>query len=945
MLNASADDVQSIGVPYVQNFTKNSYLAANQNWAVTKDEHQILYFGNSDGLLSFNGTSWRLHKLPNNLIVRSVAADRKGKIFTGAFGEIGYWSYNKDAILKYHSLTQLIPEKFKLHDEVWKIYIDGDRVIFQSFGSILIYQNGAINVIQQGPYLFLIKAGKRFFIQVLRSGLYELKNNRLHFIPGSEILKLASILSILSYEGDKFLIGTSGKGLFIYGGGKVIPWDIPAGEFLKTYQLNNGVALFGKYFAFGTILNGIIIIDRAGNIIQHISKSSGLQNNTVLSLYTDELQNLWAGLDNGIDRIELNSPFSFFFDKSGAFGTVYSSIIFRNKIYLGTNQGLFYSEWNSANKIQLFDFKLIPGSQGQVWDLSEIDGELFCGHNSGTFKVVGAGIVKISTVSGGWTIKKMHLHPDKLIQGTYTGLVIYNKSANGQYSFSHKIEGFGEPSRYVEQDERGNIWVSHAYKGIYKINLNKDLKSVNRQIKNYDKSSGLPSAYSINIFNIEGKIVFSSDSGFFVYDDISDRFKKYDELNRKLGSFSFSNKVIRADEANYWFIDHGKVALVNFKEPGKTFIDSTLFSILNGRMVQDYENISKIHQDLYLISIDDGFALFHQKTVPPKQNIPPIFIGRIENITGSDFVITESGSLSSEIKIRYSRNNIRINYSLPYYRQSKITYQYYLEGYSSEWSAWSELSRKDFTNLPFGQYSFKVRARINGGTVSKISTFEFEVLPPFYATIGAIVVYLILFVIAVYFLRKWYFIKLQKHQSKIETQLQQERDEHLKQEAIIHEQKLIKLKNEKLQAEIESKGREVTNSAMNIVYKNEFLQRIRGEIINLKDSDGGKMDDEQLKRLQKIIAEGMNDERDWNLFERSFNETHENFFKKLKIQHPDLVPNDLKLCAYLRMNMNSKEMASLLNISLRGVEIRRYRLRKKLDLQHDKNLVEFLIEL
>jgi DNA-binding CsgD family transcriptional regulator len=272
-------------------------------------------------------------------------------------------------------------------------------------------------------------------------------------------------------------------------------------------------------------------------------------------------------------------------------------------------------------------------------------------------------------------------------------------------------------------------------------------------------------------------------------------------------------------------------------------------------------------------------------------------------------------------------------------------YQYFLEGYSSGWSSWSGISQKDFTNLPFGTYEFKVRAKVNDTEMSEIASFKFEILPPFYATVLAMFFYSIFIVIAIYLIRIWYFRKLEKHQKKIQNLVQKERDEHLKQEAIINEQKLIKLKNEKLQTEVDSKSREVTNSAMNIVYKNELLQKIKGEIENLKDPQGKILADEQLKRLQKIIDEGMNDERDWNLFESSFNETHENFFKKLKSDHPDLVPNDLKLCAYLRMNMSSKEMASMLNISVRGAEIRRYRLRKKLSLNHDKNLVEFLMEL
>lgn len=945
VLHASGNNMQSIGVPYVENFSKAKYLAGNQNWSITKDQHHKMYFGNSEGLLTYNGTSWKLHKIPHHLIVRSATTDNKGRIYTGGFGEMGYWFYNKKAILQYHSLTHLIPKEYKLNDEIWKIYADGERILFQSFAAILIYDKGKIEVIRTGnPYLFLLQASKQFFIQGINSGLYQLKNNKLHFIPGSQILNATGILSILPFDEQTLLIATSKNGLFFFDGKRITPWNIPAGNFLKTYQLNNGVKILDQYFAFGTILNGVVIIDKSGNIIQHINKSSGLQNNTVLSLFLDESQNLWAGLDNGIDRIQLNSPLSFYFDKTGIFGTVYSSIIYQDKIYLGTNQGLFYSNWDPQKERKTFDFKLIPNSQGQVWDLSIIDGKLFCGHNSGTFIVSGTSIEKISSINGGWTIKNMNLHPNKLIQGTYTGLVIYNKTSDNEYIFSHKVEDFGEPSRYVEQDAKGNIWVSHAYKGVFKINLTQDLKKVNR-IKNYNEASGLPSNYSINTFRLEERIVFSSDSGFYLYDDITDRFKNYKELNENLGSFSFSNKVIKADEGLYWFINHGKVALVNFRESGKVKIDSNKFSILNGRMVQDYENISKINQDLYLISVDDGFVLFDQKNQPIKKQVPSVLIGEIINITANNIIITESGTLAKLLEIKASQNSIRINYSLPYYRQAKIQYQYYLVGYSSEWSDWSEQGQKDFTNLSFGEYTFKVRAKINEAFVTKEEVFSFEVLPPFYATKLAYLLYLIVFCIIIYYLRKLYHRKLLKHQEQIKLQVQLEKEEHLRTEAIANEQRMIKLKNEKLQAELDSKGREIANSAMNIVYKNELLQKIKEQISNLKDDQGKKLSEDQLRKIQKVIDDGMNDERDWNLFETSFNETHENFFKKLKSSHSDLVPNDLKLCAYLRLNMNSKEMASLLNISLRGVEIRRYRLRKKLNLSHDKNLVEFLMEL
>ncbi|MDP9048691.1 MAG: transcriptional regulator [Bacteroidota bacterium] len=943
-----AADIKSIGVPYVQNYTKAIYQSGNQNWSVTRDEHGIMYFGNAEGLLAFDGRYWQLHRMPNGLIVRSVAADGKGKVYAGGFGEFGYWETNNKGFLKYNSLVHLVPKGSLPNEEIWKIYVDGDRVIFQSFGSIFIYSNGRINIITaHNPFLFLFKTGSRYFVEQVNAGLFELKNNHLDYIAGSNILGNSCVLSMLPFRNNKYLIGTAKNGLFIYDGKQISAWNNQANDFLKTYQLNNGAVIPGKYFAYGTILNGIVIIDTTGHVVQHVNKSSGLQNNTVLSLYTDPEQNLWAGLDNGIDRIEVNSPLYFYFDKTGKFGTVYSSIIFNKKIYLGTNQGLFYSDWlpeGSNRLLQSFDFKLIPGSQGQVWDLSLQDGRLLCGHNDGTYQVDGSTITKISTINGGWTIKK--LNSNQLIQGTYTGLVIYRKDKAGNWVFDHKVANFREPSRYVEQDNKGQIWVGHAYKGIYKITLSADLKRA-VSVKYYDKRFGLPDSYNVNVFNLDNRIVFSSDSGFCFYDDITDRFYKYQQLNKKVGTFSSSNKIITAIGKKYWFINHGRVAIADLAVPGKLAIDSNRFNMLNGQMVQHYENINLINNSIYLISVDDGFVILNDDDalMPAKINLPEVLIRKVENITDKVTVIGDNNNKMDNIDIPYAQNNIRIAYSLPYYRQARIRFQYYLEGYSRQWSDWVPQSQKEFTNLGQGTYLFKVRAKINDENISPVTVFTFNILPPWYSSKLALFLYVVLAVLIFYIIRYYYHLKLTRHQHFIHEKLDREKEEFLKQEAIANEQQIITIKNEQLQADLANKSRELANSAMNIVYKNELLQKISDEMLHLKDSSGKQLADDQLRKIQKVIDEGMSDERDWNIFESSFNEAHENFFKKLKSSHPDLVPNDLKLCAYLRMNMSSKEMASLLNISLRGVEIRRYRLRKKLNLEHDKNLVEFLIEL
>jgi len=942
---SNAADIKSIGVPYIENYSKAAYASGNQNWSVAKDKNGVMYFGNTEGLLTYDGRYWQKYKMPNNQIVRSVAADNNGKIYTGCFGDFGYWSFKKNR-LKYTSLTNLIPKSDPLKDEIWKIHIYGNKIIFQSFSTIYIYINGKITVLKNAAnFLFSYKIGNRFIVE--DKGLYELRGNKLEFIPGSDLICKTGVLSILPFKGDNLIIGTGKNGLFLFDGKTFKPFNTPANSFLSAFQLNNGAKVLDKYYAYGTILNGIIIIDEQGNIIQRINKSSGLQNNTVLSLYSDNEQNLWAGLDNGIDRIELNSQLYFYLDKTGVFGTVYSSVIFKGKIYLGTNQGLFYSEWREGGQFSNLNFRLIPNSQGQVWELNIIDDQLLCGHNNGTFNVVGDKIEKLTTYSGGWTIKKLNSNPNLLIQGTYTGLLLFNKNASGKWQFFKKIANFSIPSRYVEQDNKGEIWVSHAYKGLYKLKLSNDYSTVIAN-KYYDEKSGLPSNYNLNLFNLEDKIVFASESGFYTYDNLSDRFSKYNVLNKALGSFASSNKIINAGAKKYWFINHGKTALADFSVSGKITIDSNRFSILDGKMVQYYENISRISNSIYLISVDDGFVFYNagQQIQSQANKITQnVLIRRIEDITDKYSIISENGNDGSEIDIKNGRNNIRISFSLPYYRQAKIKFQYYLEGYSKDWSDWSYATQKDFTNLSSGKYIFRVRAKVDDSTISEITTFEFRILRPWYLSNWAILFYAVVIVVALILGKKIYERKLQKDSQKISDRLQAEQDEILKLESEANEKQINKLQTEKLQAELASKNRELANSAMTLVYKNELLQKLSEEILKLKDENGKKLADEQVRKIQKVINDGMNDERDWHLFENSFNEAHESFFKKLKIGHPDLVPNDLKLCAYLRMNMSSKEMSSLLNITLRGVEIRRYRLRKKLNVPHDKNLTEFLMEL
>lgn len=930
--------IQFAGVPFVQNYAKTTYKSGNQNWAVSCAENGMMHFANSDGLLSFDGQHWQRHSMPGNILVRAVTADKDGRIYSGGFGQFGFWEKDAYGQLNYHSLSDSLSAKDRPHDEIWKIYADQEKVLFQSFSSIYIYQGGKLKVFKSSdPFLFLFSVNGRYFVEVIAKGLFEFRESQLIKLIDKEAYGNSRILSILPFRDGEMLIGTAQKGIFLLKDREFAPWPNEMDEDFRKFQLNNGLRVLDAYYAFGTILNGVYILDERGKLVQHINKNNGLQNNTVLSLQQDKQHNIWAGLDNGIGRIEINSPIYYYDDRAGNLGTVYTSKIYDGKLYLGTNQGLYYSDWPAVRN--RFNFHLIEGSQGQVWDLSVIDNQLFCGHNNGTFIVKGRQLTWLSSVTGGYLLTPLVGSENRLLQGTYTGLALFKKEGE-RWHFDQEIENFNEPVQYLQQTGNNRLWVS-GYKGLYRLQLNEEQNKV-VQKRRYREQEGLPNSPYINVFDLAGRTVFATDSGFYLYDEIADSFHAYEQLNERLGTFANANKIVAADDGQYWFTRKGNLALVAFGDGGRASIDSTQFGPLSNRMISYYENINALGTHLSLISLDDGFALYRRLQESTEKKIERPIIQKVEDISDSTarLIAFNQETLLLDAK----QNNLRITFSLPHYGINEAQFQYVLEGNSKNWSAWSTLTQKEFTNLPSGEYRFSVRALVNG-VVTPINSIPFEISAPWYRNTWAWIIYFALLVFLLLCLRKIYQYKLKRHREEVQQKMLLEQEDRLRKEAMENEQRLVRLKNSQLEKELASKNRELANSAMNIVYKNELLNNVHDELLQLKDHEGRKLSSDQLKKISKIIDEARSDERDWNVFEESFNEAHENFFKKLKANHPELIPNDLKLCAYLRMNMSSKEIASLLNITTRGVEIRRYRLRKKLNLDHDRSLTEFLIEI
>ncbi|WP_165836014.1 LuxR C-terminal-related transcriptional regulator [Marinifilum breve] len=928
-------DGKNLLLPHVENFQKGDYGGANQNWDAAQAKNGVLYFANSSGLLEYDGESWQLFELPGKQIVRSVAVDSSGKVFVGAHEEFGFWQYNAEGQFEYHSLVHLFESEEIKNQDFWKIRVVGDNVYFQSFASLYVYDyHGIQKTSAPSNIFFFFVLDERILVSLIDGGLFELKNDQLIELKGINRNLRGNISIVLPYSENKLLIGTDLDGLFLYDGSKMEEWSTEVGRLLRKHQLNRGITVDihnRRLYVVGTITKGVLIFDSNGNLVYQLSKSSGLLNNTVLGVLADKHQNLWISLDKGIANIHLNSPFEYYEDRRGDIGTSYAAAVYSGRLYLGTNHGLFVANWDKDEHQLLSDFEFVKGTEGQVWSLQEIDGQLLCGHNKGTFRISINDIDKISDVSGGWVIKRAG--PELLIQGTYIGLAVYKK-VNGLWIYSHNISGFTEPTEYLEIDYKGNIWASHAYKGLYRLKVDSKYERVT-EVRLFSQQDGLQSDYNINVFEVDEQIVIASGENLLSFNYLTKQLEEFQYLNEQLKEFKASHKIIGSGEGQYWFFKDDKVARVQFKNGKVDKLDASEFLFFKGENLSGYENIKKLDDGYYMVCLDDGFALFKQSMLYDRTKIEEQKVMLREVISTSHLLNARNNiRLDTTPEVPQRMNSLEFKFALPDYRYGNVKYQWKLDGYETFWSPPSISNKVKYNQIPYGTYTFQLRAVDDYGNFSKTIEYTFKILPPWYLSRFAILAYIVLILALWYVLRLFYKRKLERQKEKYFQKLQAENQKHI-----------IKLKNEHLQAEIQNKSKELASYTMLVTKKNELLNDLKLRLKILDEHVVAKNARKELTSINKLIQGNISSEDDWRIFNENFDKANDVFNQILKSRYKDLTPNDLRFCALLRLNMTSKEIASLLNISERSVEVKRYRLRKKLSLNNKQNLVSFLMDL
>lgn len=942
----------NLGIPPTWNFPNKVYHAGTQNWDAAQDIRGVMYFANNVGLLQYDGNNWSCLPVTNHTIVRSVAIADDNRIYVGAQSEFGYYFPDSDGFLRYHSLVSLLPEAMRHFEDVWDICFWKGDVFFRTNQMVFQYSGDKVKVHQPASeFTAMYLTGNGILLQANFTSLLIFKNEV--FEPYIDYPAITSaITGVIPWKSDTLLLSTLKNGIFYIHNNTPGKWTTLYDPLLKEKRVYTACILPGYQLAIGTSLDGLLVLDDHRRIYRHLTKKTGLQNNNILCTFADRGGNIWLGLDNGIDCVILDAPFSSIIPDRELLSTGYTAAVFDDYLYMGVSDGIYVAPWQSYYDPEKGPFiQKIQATDGQAWGLKTIGNQLLLGHHEGAFQLNGTTARRFSSIPGSWTF--LELSADYLLGGNYNGLTLYRKSADG-WVLDQKLPGLNESCRIMVKDAEGIIWVSHPYRGVYRIEWQPGQKE-KLKVQFLDSRQGLPSNLNNYVYEIAGKAVFATNKGVYRYDKVTGKFIPDQDFIKNLGADRRVKYLKEDARGNIWYVVENEVGMLMVNDLGlRKEARKKVFSELDNKLVGGFEFIYPYDDNNVIFGAEQGFIHYNAAASSSQDSLQVI----LTKVTATGFKdslifggwhldngktgLRQADELAPVLERRL--NNLQFIFSAPDYKDpGSLQYRTQLKGLTEKWSEWSAETKQNYTNLGAGKYTFMVQARSKDGRESAVVTYSFRIQPPWYGSTLAFIIYFLLLAGLIAGSLLGQKRKFEKEKDLLKEQHEAVKAQHIRQ---VEQTKaaLIQIQNEKLEAEISFKNKELASATLHLVQKGEILVTIQEALNQILAKSKNPEVKKETQHLINLLNFDATLDDGWEQFAHHFDLVHVDFLKRLREKYPQLSANDEKLSAYLRMNLSTKETAQLMNISVRGVEASRYRLRKKLHLSNEANLVEFMMK-
>jgi class 3 adenylate cyclase/ligand-binding sensor domain-containing protein len=779
---------QFSGNIFIQNFSNQKYKSHPQNWGIVQDKRGIVYVANPQGVLEFDGAKWRIVENTREKIVHSLACDENNVIFVGCYNDIGKLVVDSTGNLVYKSLNFLLPKDKREFGEVWRTHAVGPQVFFQTSKYIFICADNAIKIVeaeQNKNFSFSYLVNNNFYASQ-DLGLYEWKQNKLTLIPETENLYGLEIISALSYSPSEILlVMTDGQKWILSPGKPKKRWITQEESLFKEILYYHAIRLRDGSYLLGSITGeGAIHINSKGEILSIYDKKSGLQDVQIYYLMQDILGGVWLCLNNGISRIEINSPLSFFDEKLNINGSVYDIELFNNRLYISTSAGIYYKEPSANGK--LTNFYKLENIKRQAWALCNTGNHLLLGCSKDIYQLDANHTLKEVYKNNTLCLLQSRFNKNIVYGGGDRGVNIF-MFEGGNWKFIKHIEIEGSSIRTLAEDEEGNLWAGCEFTGAYWLRPSALGDWRNYKIEKFD-AFGKASDKEINVFWCNQKILIATSSnGVFYFDKNSRTFRPTFELkNNKDVKKNRIFKLCQGENKYIYYVnvfDNIKEDIIQVRnEKNKIFVKDYLFKRAGNLTV----NTVKIDKEgVVWVCKVDGIVRYNPY-FPAIYNYPQfsalvrkVLIAENYSIFNGAYALNPNYGATNISKnfqppvLNYSSaSDIRFECAAPFFDGLEFQeYQYFLEGFDQHWSDWTNISIKAYTNLPEGKYNFRVRAKNVYGLLSQEGNFYFIISPPWYRTIWAYLSYFFSGLGLVYGIVKWRLQALEKENKILEIKV------------------------------------------------------------------------------------------------------------------------------------------------------------------------------
>jgi signal transduction histidine kinase len=734
VIQAASLRAQELGSPFIRNFTPKEYGADSQNWAVVQGPRGVVYAGNNQGILAYDGVRWRLIRTPGRSTVRSLAEDTDGRVFVGAVGEIGYLAPDSGGRMAFVSLADKLPPDARTFSDVWATRATSRGILFQTREELMLYDGQHFQVWKATTTFHVaFSVGDRIFVRQRETGLEELVGGRLQLLPGGERFAHESVFAMLPSKGS-ILVASRNLGLWRLTEKGLEAFPTEADAFLKAAALYGGTLLPDGTFALATIQGGVIVMDGEGRVRLVLDQASGLQGDNVKAVFPDGHGSLWLALDNGLARVEWPSPFTTMDERNGLKGTVWSMARHQGRLFVATGQGAYVLEAASSPGGRPA-FHPIADTQTQSLAFLEVDGHLLLANSRGVFEIQGDAAVPVRPSSNvAISLLRSKRDPSRVFVGLQGGLASM-RWANGRWLDEGLVPGVKDDIYSMAEDGQGRLWLGTGAQGVLRATFlpgwSGGAAGPPPQVDHFGEGQGLP-LNQVMVLDAPGGILFATHGGFLRFQEASGLFSPDPRFGGLFPDGARWVKAVALDSRGRIWLDsineasglHETGAAV--PQPDGFYLwDPTLLRRVSDTAI---ESILPDQDGILWFGGPDGIIRYDAAV--PRSPLPP-FPVLIRNIE-----MKEGGTLSptlQDTRLPYARNALRFDFAAPGLDQSSGTqYQVVLEGYDHEWGPWSMETRKEYTNLHEGSYRFRVRARNVYGRETGEAVFAFRVLPPWY---------------------------------------------------------------------------------------------------------------------------------------------------------------------------------------------------------------------